>query len=228
MAIPPRIEVPAHSGRGLGHLTTDGVLVLQRRGTSNNLEADLPGVSIIVHPAVGMPGEWVVTARAPGHRRDATRHPSLSSAYARAAATAADVVGIRVTAAPFIDAYMYAPRPCGPTEGIPDRVVSPLFYDPAAAAVRIVESGATVARFPGGAFDPVTVPDEPDVLHVREHVLRGLERGFHDCDRRLGDDHCKRRLAWLAGAYWLEAAPASLRCGVLRLDMSIEDAATAT
>lgn len=222
MPIPTRIEVRAHGGRALGLLTTDGLLVLQRRGTSNHLIASLPDVYVEVHPASGPTRGWTITARATGQREKSAHRPSLPRAYAGAAAWVADVLGEPVSAAPFIDAYMYASRPSGPTEGIPDRVVSPLYFDPAADAVRIVEGGAPVARFPGGDFGAVTVLDGPEALDVRAHVVDALKRGFHDCDRRLGDDYCKRRLAWLAGACWRSASPAPGACGVLRLDMILE------
>jgi hypothetical protein len=222
MPFPIRIEVRARSGRALGLLTTDGLLVLQRRGVSSSLEACLPEVHVEVRPATGPPQGWEVAAAAPGRRPERTHRPSLAAAYAQAAACVADALGEPVTAAPVICAYMYESRPCGPTEGIPDRVVSPLHYDPAEDAVRIVEGGAVVARFPAGDFDSATPAGGPEVLHVHEHLLAALRLGFHSCDRRLGDDYCKRRLTWLAGAYWLEASPAPVRCGVLQLDMTLE------
>ena len=222
MSIPTHIEVRGREGRSPGYLTTDGVLVLQRRGVSTNLEACLPGVSVTVHQAAGTPGEWVVVTRTPGDKREDTRHPSLSRAYAHAAARVADLLGEPVTAAPFVGAYMYAQSPGGPIEGIPEHVVSPLYYDPAAYAVRIVQDCALVAHFPGGHFDAATPADGAGVLHVREHVLHGLSRGFHPCDRRLGDEYCMRRLAWLAGVHWLEGSPAPVMCGVLQLDMTLD------
>ena len=100
--------------------------------------------------------------------------------------------------------------------------MSPLCYDPTEDAVRIVGGGAVVARFPAGGFDSATPSGGPGVLHLHEHLLAALRLGFHSCDRRLGDDYCKRRLAWLAGAFWLEASPAPVRCGVLQFDMTLE------
>lgn len=222
MILPTRIEVRERQAHTPGFLTTGGLLVLQRRGTTHNLEACLPGVSITVHPAPGTLGEWVVVTRTPGDKRADARLPSLPGAYAHAAARVGDQLGEPIAAAPFIGAYMYERSPCGPVEEIPVRVVSPLCYDSSADAVRMVRDGTLVARFPGGDFDAAVAPEGPGLLGVREHVLTALRRGFPSCDRRLGDAYCKRRLAWLAGACWLSASPAPVPCGVLQLDMSLE------
>lgn len=222
MIFPTRVEVRHRQERAPGYLTTCGLLVLQRRGTTHHLEACLPGVSITVHRAPGTLRDWVVVTRTAGDKREDTRLPSLSRAYAHAAVRVAEQLGEPITAAPFIGAYMYEHSPCGPIEEIPERVVSPLYYDAAADAVRIVQDGTLVAHFPGGAFDAAVAPAGPGVRGVREHVLTALRRGFHSCDRRLGDAYCKRRLAWLAGACWLPASPAPVPCGVLQLDMTLE------
>jgi hypothetical protein len=222
MPIPSRIEVHAARGRALGLLTTNGMLVLQRRGISTNLEAGLPGVHVEVRRTAGPLGGWTITAQAPDRAQKQSQRPSIATAYAQAAAYASKVLGEPVAAAPFIAAYMYDCHPGDPIVGMPERVVSPLHYDASADAVRIVEGGAVVAHFPGGDFNAATVADVPEVLPVHEHVLHALKCGFHSCDRQLGDDHCKRRLAWLAGACWLDASPSPLPCGVLQLDMTLD------
>lgn len=210
--IPGQIEVLPTRGAP-GFLTTDHMLVLQRRSVTSSLEAGVPLGSVTVEPRSG---EWLVrVSNAAGYQE--TRVIGLDCAIVAAAELATRLVGSPVRAAPIVAAYMHG---CEAADGSDDRIVSPLRYEPGTDTVRIVGTNACVAAFEGGSFDGARVfTEDPGGEAVWRYVERALGTGFPERIRELGDGHCKRRLAWLAGAMWLDEAHTPLTCGVLTRDM---------
>lgn len=210
--IPEQIAVLPTRGAP-GFMTTDHLLVLQRRGVSSNLEAGVPLGTVKVEPRGG---EWLAQVSSDAGYQE-IRTLSRDQAIAAAAELATRLVGRPVRPAPFIAAYMHG---CDARDGAEDRIVSPLRYEPGTDTVRIVGTNACVVAFEGGAFDGArTFTEDPGGEPVWRFVERALRTGFHECDRSRGDGHCKRRLAWLAGALWLEESAAPLTCGVLTREM---------
>jgi hypothetical protein len=195
-------------------LTTGGLLVLQREGTGPGLVAHVGLGRIGVFPGPG--GEWVAEVSAAVPER--ASFPSREAACAEAAAFAQRLVGFPVAPAPFVAAGVFAPD--APASA-GDRVVSPLRYDPGTDTVRALDGDHPVAAFPGGAFARAELADD---THARPYLTRALEAGFGPAARARSDAHCKRLLAWLAGADWLADAHGPLLCGVLRPDMTLEEA----
>ncbi len=210
--VPSQIDVLPTRGAP-GFMTTDHVLVLQRRGVTANLEAAVPLGTVKVEPRRG---EWLAHVSSAGGYAE-IRQVALDRAISAAAELASRLVGGLVRPAPFIAAYMYG---WDAEDGGEDLIVSPLRYEPGTDTVRIVATDACVAAFEGGAFAGARTSTE---LSGGEpawgYVDRALATGFHECDRTRGDAYCKRRLAWLAGALWLEESSAPLTCGVLTREM---------
>lgn len=214
--VPPSVDIQSHCHAG--YVTACGLLVLQRRGSTTDREAVLDGRGNVLIRSV--PGGIDVVM----HDEQARRTESVrteTEAERVAARYAGDLLGIDLEPAPFSAAYMYTPRP--PTGTGSDRIVSPLLYQPGSDTVRIAGTNVCVAAFPDGTFASARIFDDPAGSAVWPHLEDALARGFHDADRRDGDGHCKRRLAWLAGANWLDAAEKPLRCAVLTLGMTRPD-----
>lgn len=212
--IPPFVDVVSHCHAG--YVTACGLLILQRRGVTTTREAVVAGrANITVRE--DLPGWLSVEMQSEsGVRRESVR--SDAEAERLAASFASELLGIELQPAPFTAAYMYHPRP--PVGTGSDRIVSPLLYQPGSDTVRIAATNVCVASFADGTFASARVYDDGAGRSVWPHVEQALARGFHECDRREGDDYCKRRLAWLAGATWLDEAEKPLRCAVLTLGMT--------
>lgn len=215
VVIPSRIEVLPTRGAP-GFLTTDHMLVLQRRGISSTLEAAVPLGTVTVQPTSG---EWVARVSTSAGYQE-IRVTDQARALAAAAELATRLVGSAVRAAPFIAAYMHGWDAEG---GWDDRIVSALMYEPGTDTVRVVGTGTCVAAFDGGSFDGARVFSEDRGGAASPYVERALQTGFHPGDRSRGDAYCKRRLAWLASALWLEALSTPLTCGVLTRAMELAD-----
>jgi hypothetical protein len=212
--IPPFVDVMSHCHAG--YVTACGLLVLQRRGFTTAREAVMDGrAHISIRP--DLPGWLSVEMRSETAARTESAR-SETEAELIAARFAGDLLGRELRPAPFTAAYMYQARPAVGTGS--DRIVSPLHYQPGSDTVRIAATNVCVASFPDGTFASARVYDDGAGSAVWPHIEQALARGFHDCDRREGDDYCKRRLAWLAGATWLDKAEKPLRCAVLTLAMT--------
>ena len=210
--IPEQIAVLPTRGAP-GFMTTDHVLVLQRRGVTSNLEAAVPLGTVKVEPRGG---EWLALVSSDAGYKE-IREIGLDRAIVAAAELASRLVGHPVRPAPFIAAYMHG---WNARDGMHDRIVSPLRYEPGTDTVRIVGTNACAVAFENGTFDGArTFTEDPGGEPAWRYVERALSTGFHEGDRERGDAYCKRRLAWLAGALWLEASSAPLTCGVLTLQM---------
>lgn len=214
--VPPFVDVLSHCHAG--YVTGCGLLVLQRRGSTTDREAVLEGrANVLIRYVAG--GFDVEMRDARASRTESVR--TDAEAERVAARYARDLLGLDLQPAPFTAAYMYTPRPPAGTGS--DRIVSPLLYQPGSDTVRIAGTNVCVATFPDGTFGSARIFDDPAGCAVWPHLEDALARGFHDVDRRDGDGHCKRRLAWLAGATWLDAAEKPLRCAVLTLAMTRSD-----
>jgi hypothetical protein len=217
--IPRVIDVQSHHHAGF--ITGSGHLVLQRRGSTAVREAVPDGRGYVAVRHDGRPGHgWCFESAGAGE--PCTREGlSEAEACSLAARHASLVVGLDLQLAPFTAAYMYTGMLVDAALER-DRIVSPLLYEEGSDTVRIAGTNVCAAIFTDGSFASAAVYDDPAGRDAWPHLRHALAVGFPDCDRRRGDEHCKRRLAWLAGAMWLDLAPFPLRCAVLRLDMTPE------
>jgi hypothetical protein len=212
--VPDRVEVVSHVHAG--YITACGLLVLQRRGFTTSREAVLPREgSVMIRPALRPRGWLAVELRGGENATPVVR--TDAEAEQIATAHASRIVGRPLSAAPFTAAYMHERRARAGQED--DRIVSPLRYEPGSDTVRICATKVCAAFFPDGSFASARCFSDRAGDAAWPYVEEALATGFHSCDLREGDDFCKRRLAWLAGALWLSAA-APLCCGVLRGDMT--------
>jgi hypothetical protein len=223
---------PARSDPRLpGYVTADGQLIFQRRGTSSTYQlatiehwiqveaTRAPSTSRRPRRPKDPPPAPVYTLTSRRTRQDPVHsiHPTREAAFHAAAAILLADTGADYVVADFIGAYAHA------FSDPEDRIVAPLHYDPAADLIRTAAGNRPVIRFnPDAAWRP-TIAVGLDPLH-HAAATKALEGGIHDCDRRRGDDHCKARLAWLAGAYLLGSATASTVCAVLDNTMRLERA----
>lgn len=221
MSHPASIRVLPTSGLP-GFFTTDGRFVLQRQGVGTTLQACFDRYHVAVTGSRDASLPWLATVRGP--RLSMTEKlATLAEAYALAATWAGQCRGETLVAAPFVAAYMHGM--IGSGDSVPtlncDRLVSPLVYDAESDTVRIVDTRAVVAHFPSGQFRQAAARTDAAARPAEPFIREALRTGFHSCDQQRGDDYCKRRLAWLAGALWLAAARESLLCGVLAPDMTV-------
>jgi hypothetical protein len=215
---PRRVRVqPTPAGRGM--VGVDGEIFLSRRGVSTTLEGTFGETRIEVHPAT--PGNrWAVLAfrpgagRSPRHRLPAV---NLPAALALAARIASEALHRPLVPAPVIAALVYRGTPVSPSGGIPDRIVSPLYYDPVSDAIHAAADDHFAYRFRDGMQGSAD-----DATHPAVRLIEAAARvGLHEQDRRRGHDFCKRRLAYLTGALWLAESSNPLDCGLLSEDMAM-------
>jgi hypothetical protein len=225
LRIPSLIGI--HSHHRAGFITVCGQLVLQRRGSTADREAVPEGRGYVAVRHHGRGGcGWCLDAAGPGQPAHAREGLSEAEACSLATRHASLVAARELRLAPFTAAYMYTGLPGA--QGLEhDRIISPLLYEEQSDTVRIAGTNACAASFPDGSFARAEGSDECAGSDVWPHIRHALAVGFSDRDRRRGDDYCKRRLAWLAGAMWMDHAPYPVRCGVLRLNMSLEPLALA-
>lgn len=106
-------------------------------------------------------------------------------------------LGLKLSARSEIMAYMF--------DGYcKDTILSPLVYEPETDTIRSALENWCVVAFKGGKFAEPDLTVDRATRHLLPHVRKALDKGFHNCDFAKGEDYCKRRLAWLAGAYVLE------------------------
>ena len=213
-ALPSQITVLA--GSRPGYLTDDGLLVLQRRASTSNLEASILGrAGLTLGPAPD--SRWRLE-RSHLKRRDSVEAPDLQTALRLAAEFATPFAGVDVRTAEFVAAYMYGESG---VLSLADRIISPLRYEPSTDTVRLAGTNVCVAVFTDGRFSRARVFKEDRAgADLWPYVEKALAVGFHTFDVARGDDHCKRRLTWLAGALYLDEASGPTRCGVLNPDMT--------
>lgn len=208
---------PTPAGRGL--VGIDGELFLSRRGVSATLEGTFGETRIEVHPTA-LPAGWEVLAirrRAGLAPRQTVRAATLSGALAVAAQIASGSLQRPLVPARVIAALMYRGTPAVATEGIADRIVCPLYFDPIRNAVRAASDDRPVYRFEEELQGTADDPEHP----AAEQVRAAARVGIHEQDWRRGLDFCKRRLTYLAGSLWLAASTEPLECGLLSEDMAM-------
>jgi hypothetical protein len=215
----PSIVTVMPPGARHGFVTTNGQLILQRRDATDLVEVGAGLGAITVHPARGTPaGRWTVTVSLEVGG-DTAVTPDLDAALRKAAHFAGRLVGFSLAAAPFIASTGFGWDSTVPREA--DRIVSPLRYEHGTDTVRVVATNACVAAFESELFESAHIFDKDLAGEIAwPFVSRAIAEGISDGDRARGSDFCKRRLAWMAGAYWLRATRAPLVCGVLNLDMT--------
>jgi hypothetical protein len=215
---PGRVRVQA-TAAGRGMIGIDGEIFLSRRGVSATLECTFGELRVEVHPAT--PGEgWEVLAFRPGAGRSPRQRlpaVNLPAALALAARIASEALHRPLVPAPVIAALVYRGTPVSPTGGIPDRIVSPLYYDPVSDAIHASADDHLAYRFRDGIQGSADDPKHPAVRQIEAAARVAI----HEQDRRRGHDFCRRRLAYLAGALWLAGSSEPLDCGLLSEDMAM-------
>lgn len=212
-ALPSQLTVLA--GSRPGYLTDDGLLVLQRRASTSNLEASILGrAGLTLGPAPE--SRWKIE-RSHLNGRDSVEAPDLQTALRLAAEFATRFAGVDVRIAEFVAAYMYGESG---VLSLADRIISPLRYEPSTDTVRVAGTNVCVAVFTDGRFSQARVFKDRAGADLWPYIEKALAVGFHTFDAARGDDHCKRRLTWLAGAQYLAEATGPTRCGVLNPDMT--------
>ena len=104
------------------------------------------------------------------------------------------LTGLTVSINPVITGYCYA-------KSATDPYFLPLKYEPESDTIRHAISNHCVVAFRDGKFSTPQLDVDSGASKYRRPVDKALSEGFHSCDRKNGDDYCKRRLAWLAGCY---------------------------
>jgi hypothetical protein len=216
----PRVMRVEPTQLALGGVATDGSVFLIRRGVSPILDGKFGGARIEVQPA--QPGgPWEVLAVRPARAgrppRETMRTGSLHEALAVAARIASEAVNRPLAPARAIAAFTYRGKPRPPTEGVLDRLICPLYFDPVEDVVRAASDDRPVFRFQEDLQGTEHDPADPATPHIR--VAARVDIDQHDRGRGL--DHCKRQLTYAAGYRWLAASPDPLPCGLLSADMSM-------
>lgn len=195
-----------------GDTTPDGRMFLQRRGISAQREYGNAehGFFVIAFPNGGFEVSF---------KKD-TICISPKDGQAAVEALIAERTGAQLRFGKETMAYCYASA--GTQLEQPDLFFSPLRYEPGSDTVRHIPTNYCVVAFQEGRFATPILDLDRAASSMRPAVEKALRQGFHSCDTRLGDDHCKRRLAWLAGCYLLEGMEAGdeMLVGVLGRDMS--------
>jgi len=84
-----------------------------------------------------------------------------------------------------------------------DLFLSSCCYEEYSDTIRHIVSNVCLVAFEGENrhFKDYNFDVDKAALKYRILIEKALYCGFHQCDTDKGDDHCKRRLAWLLGEY---------------------------
>lgn len=110
---------------------------------------------------------------------------------------AGNALGMKLTARQESMAYMF-------DDYTDDTILSPFVYEPSTDTIRVARENYCLVHFIEGDFDVRNLKVDVAATPFLPYIEKALQEGFHSCDRKRGDDYCKRRLAWLAGAYFIE------------------------
>lgn len=208
------VTVRAQQIRGV-FVTETGRLHMQRRGISQREEffdAQLR-ISIVRETH----DHWILSW---GKEADASARYLGDTAKAEVEKRLSEHLGREISIAPEVEAYCYASLGCAAGER-EDVFFSPLLYQPSTDTIRHVPTNYCVVAFDDGKFDQMRLDIDRAAAPYLAAVQQATKNGFHSCDTALGDDYCKRRLAWLAGAYIMNAHPAeTIKVAALGRDMA--------
>lgn len=87
-----------------------------------------------------------------------------------------------------------------------DIILSPIVYEAATDTIRSAVENYCIVAFEDGKFDSPRFDIDRAAQAYRPFIEQALAKGFGDHELKMGDDYCKRRLAWLAGTFRLEQA----------------------
>lgn len=82
-----------------------------------------------------------------------------------------------------------------------DLFLSPVVYEASTDTIRHYPTNYCLVAFNDGKFSRPVLEVDKAADHYLPEIVKALKGGFHECDTKKGDDHCKRRLAWLVGCY---------------------------
>lgn len=204
------INITVPSGN-FGATSADGRMFLQRRGIGQQLEYH--NCQHKFHLVARTDGAFDLSMGDDGYkvfRKD--------EGYAAVEAFLAERTGQNLTFAKEVLAYAYAS--VGTQLEQSDLFFSPLRYEASTDTIRHVPTNYCVVAFEDGKFSQPVFDVDRAAAFLQPAVAKALKVGFHDCDRRNGDDYCKRRLAWLAGEYHLVEQKGEITVAVLGRDMT--------
>lgn len=82
-----------------------------------------------------------------------------------------------------------------------DVIFSPFVYEASTDTIRSAVENYCIVYFTEGKFEKPNFDMDRAAGIYQPFIAEALRKGFHECDRKRGQDYCKRRLAWLAGEY---------------------------
>lgn len=82
-----------------------------------------------------------------------------------------------------------------------DLFLAPVFYEETTDTIRHYPSNCCLVVFHDGLFEKAVTEIDKAANKYLPQITKALSTGFHECDKKHGNDHCKRRLAWLIGEY---------------------------
>jgi hypothetical protein len=193
----------------------DGTIMLSRQGCSTTVNCNANGAFMEIHLGARARFHLFYESNGAGmqHSRDGSFQLSRSEHFLddRFIDDALDFVEHHTGTRPAairkgIHAYMFGMGSYAYEKG--DIILSPFRYRGEDRSV-VFTTGAIVATpaedFPikPKQFTTTGILVLSDDNQVRFALSEALKHGFHACDTKLGFDHCMRRLAWLAGTYYL-------------------------
>jgi len=204
------IKILAPNG-SFGATSTDGRMFLQRRGIGQQLEYS------------NRQHHFFLVARTDGAfdlflGENGCKVFTRDEGFQAVEAFIQKYTGEKLTFAKDVLAYAYASA--GTNLEQTDVFFSPLRYEASTDTIRHVPSNYCVVAFNEGDFAQPILDVDRAAQFLQPAVSKALKTGFHDCDRKLGGEYCKRRLAWLAGSYHLESQEGEIVLAVLSRDMA--------
>ena len=180
---------------GRGAQTSNGQVIFQRQGTSENFHCDLEsGLSASVTSA----GHLTITqSKHNGRGSFDTLFSGETGSMETALNTYAEITEHSVHST--IAAYMYSENVKGWLGN--EKIFTAAFYCAYSNTIRHIGKNYCILMFgKSGKFEEANFQFDAAVKHLIPFVEDSLKIGFHQNDLDKGDRYCKRRLAWLVGA----------------------------
>lgn len=83
-------------------------------------------------------------------------------------------------------------------------LLSTMVYEPGSDTIRSTKENYCLVAFKDGKFDERDLHMDAAATAYTPFIEDALRKGFGVHEQKMGDDYCKRRLAWLAGAMQID------------------------